>query len=53
MNTFKITYNNGDYNITRFNGTIETARRYFLGNTFNLGVGEDLLVKCVNVEEVL
>lgn len=52
MNTFKIIYDNGDYTYTRLNGTLETAKRYFVGHVFNIGTVDDLMVKCVAVEEV-
>lgn len=52
MNTYKITFANGDYFFTRFNASIEEAKAYYLGNIFNLGTVADNLQKCVDVEEV-
>lgn len=52
MKAYKIIFDNGDYEITGFNGDIETARRYYVGHVFNVGTYEDLLVTCVSVEEV-
>lgn len=34
----KVTVETGESWITEINGTLETARRYFLGNKFNVGV---------------
>jgi hypothetical protein len=45
-------YENGNKVYTRFNGTIEDARKYFVGGIFNLGAVEDNLVKCIDVEEL-
>lgn len=52
MNAFKITFDNGDSMVSRLNGNIEDARRYYLGNIFNLGVVNDDMHRCVGVEEV-
>lgn len=48
----QITYDNGDTNMTQFNGTPEEAEKYFLGNWFNLGVDTDDMHRCVKVELV-
>lgn len=48
----KCTYSNGDTVNTRINGTMETAKEYFLGNTFNIGTAEDNLQQCIKVEKV-
>lgn len=50
MITVKITYSNGNTNITGINTDLEGAKRYYLGNVFNLGVEDDLLVRVVKVE---
>lgn len=52
MKTYKITYSNGDHEITGFNGDLEAARSYYLGKTFNIGTVNDNLQKCVSVEEI-
>lgn len=52
MNTYKITFSDGDYLYTSLNAFIEKAKAYYLGNTFNLGAEADNLQKCVDVEEV-
>ena len=43
MNTYKITFSDGDYLYTRLNASIEEAKAYYLGNTFNLGTEADNL----------
>ncbi len=52
MITVKCTYSNGDTITTGINGTLETAKDYFLGNWFNIGSVEDNMQQCVNVELV-
>lgn len=37
--------------VTDFNGTIEDARRYFVGQELNVGSVDDYLVKCLKVED--
>jgi hypothetical protein len=52
----KCTYEDGNEIITGFNGTLEEAKKYFLGQYFNFGDTDehpkDKMVKCVKVEEV-
>lgn len=38
---FKIGFENGDSFETGFNGTLDEARRYYLGRVFNLGTVDD------------
>lgn len=52
MNTYKVTFSNGDYLYTQLNASIEEAKAYYLGNIFNLGTEADNLQKCVDMEEV-
>jgi len=52
MNVFKITYDNGDTVITGFNGNLEDARGYYLGNIFNLGTYRDEMHRCTAVEQI-
>lgn len=52
MKTFKITFANGNSFNTGFNGNINEARAYYLGNYFNLGSVEDDMQKCVAVEQI-
>ena len=50
MNTYKVTFSNGDYLYTQLNASIEEAKAYY--NIFNLGTEADNLQKCVDMEEV-
>ncbi len=50
MLTIQCTYSNGVKLVTRINGTIEEAKRYFLGHWFNLGIIEDNIQDCTEVE---
>lgn len=50
MIAVKVTYDNGDFTTTDFNGTLDEAERYFLGSTFNLGTERDDMHRCVKVE---
>ena len=52
MNTYKVTFSNGDYLYTQLNASIEEAKAYYLGNIFNLCTEADNLQKCVDMEEV-
>lgn len=52
MITVKCTYSNGDTITASINGTIESAKQYFLNNWFNIGSVEDNMQQCINVEEV-
>ena len=51
MHTVKVTFHNGDTLTTDINGTKEAIERYYIGNVFNLGQGEnDLMTKAVKVD---
>ena len=50
MNSYKITFSDGDSLVTSMNATPEEARDYYLGKTFNLGAEWDRLVRCVSVK---
>lgn len=52
MITVKAIFDDGDELTTRFNGTQEEAKIYYLGKTFNLGADTDRLVECVKVEVI-
>jgi hypothetical protein len=52
MITVKCHYEDGDTTTTRFNGTMEEATQYYVGNVFNIGTVTDNLQKCVKIEEV-
>jgi hypothetical protein len=50
MNSYKITFSDGDSLVTRMNATLEEATAYYLGQVFNLGAERDRLVRCNSVE---
>ncbi|MFA5071173.1 MAG: hypothetical protein WC511_02270 [Candidatus Pacearchaeota archaeon] len=54
--TVKCTYEDGNTITTGFNGTLEEAKKYFEGQSFNFGDTDehpqDKMVKCVKVEEI-
>lgn len=51
MNVFKVTFEDGDWLTTGFNGTLADAEKYYLGQTFNVGLGpDDNLQTAVKVE---
>lgn len=49
---FKIGFENGDSFETGFNGTLDEARRYYLGCVFNLGTVDDDMQRCNSVEQL-
>ena len=53
MINLKVIMENGDYFFTKFNGTEETARQYYIGKVFNMGILKDKMVKCINIEVIL
>ena len=50
--TVRVNFNNGDHLITRFNGTIEQAENYYVGNVFNIGSVQDDMQKAVSVRQI-
>lgn len=50
--TIKVNYANGDSRTTRFNGTIEEATAYYVGEVFNIGVVSDNLQECNSIEVI-
>lgn len=54
MITVKCTYSNGDVIVTPINGTLESAKEYFLGQWFNFGDNDwkedDDMQRCIRVE---
>ena len=46
----RIIYEDGTAESTRINATIDEAKRYYIGNVFNVGVVSDILKKCVDIE---
>lgn len=51
MNAYKITLKNGVYWVTSFNGSLEEAKKYFLGHIFE-GYDEKPLPPVTDVESV-
>lgn len=50
MQNYRITFENGDYFMTGFNGDLAAAKSYYLGRIFNLGTVRDNLQRCNCVE---
>lgn len=50
MQAIKVTFSDGDTLETNINGTDEEIRRYYIGQTFNLGSGDQ--DRCVTATEV-
>lgn len=47
----KVHFENGDYLVTKINATLEEATSYYVGNTFNVGLGpNDNMLKAVRIE---
>lgn len=51
MVTVEVFFEGGKRLITRMNGTLETARNYYLGNSFELSDGQSY--KAIRVEEIV
>lgn len=50
MKEITVFFSNGDKLSTCINGKEEQIRAYYLGKTFNVGVGEkDSMAKCIDV----
>lgn len=50
MMTVKVLYDNGDSVVTSINGTRSDIQAYYIGQTFNIGAGDqDLLAVGVDV----
>ena len=54
--TVKAIFENGDSLTSGFNGTLDDARKYYVGERFDLtrdvDNGPEILAKCVRVEEI-
>jgi hypothetical protein len=51
MKSIRVRFDDGNTLVTDINGTIEEIRSYYIGQVFNLGVGEnDLLVTATDVD---
>jgi hypothetical protein len=52
MNTFKVTFGNGDHLITGMNATLKEAEDYYIGNWFSLYGEERDQVEAVEVDQL-
>ena len=56
MNTYKITFADGNSLVTSMNATLDEAKAYYIGTKFQLGDTDerpyDYLVKAIKVEEL-
>jgi len=50
MIVIKATFDDGDSFITKINATPDEARKYYVGNIFNMGCEKDELRRCINIE---
>ena len=50
MLNIKIVYDDGDFEYTKINATIEDVRKYYVGRSFNLGITTDNIKRCKDVE---
>jgi len=50
MIKIKCYFENGDTIISKINGTIQDAEKYYVGNIFNIGCVADNLQKCIKIE---
>lgn len=50
MLTLKVVFSDGDYLITRFNGTKQEAETYYLNRSFNVGATTDAMKKCIETD---
>ncbi len=49
--TVKVIFEDGDYFTTRINLSYEEAKKYYIGQSWNVGFGiHDLYKKCVSIE---
>lgn len=52
MLKLKVIFEDGDYLTTRINLSLEEAKKYYIGNKFNLGSVEDNFKKCIDIVEI-
>lgn len=50
MIKIKCYFQNGDIIISKINGTIQDAEKYYVGKVFNIGSVADNLQKCIKIE---
>lgn len=49
----KVKFENPIYDFsTSFNAPLETATKYYVGQSFNMGIDSDNMQKCVAIEEI-
>jgi hypothetical protein len=57
MNSFEITYADGNTTITGMNATLAEATKYYVGTSFNFGDTQeqpkDKMVKAISVEQII
>lgn len=49
MICIEVKYQDGDTSVTRFNGTFEEAKAYYVGRVFNIGTVSDNLQRCTGI----
>lgn len=49
MNRYIVHFEDGNQLITRMNTDLKDAEKYYLGKSFNFGIGKDYIVKAVKV----
>ena len=52
MIEIKVYFDNKDSLSTKINVTFEEAKKYYIGNVFNIGIVKDKMVKCNKIELV-
>jgi hypothetical protein len=50
--TVKVKFEDGNSFITEINLSFDEAKRYYVGNYFNLGTSEDKMCKCTSIKEI-
>ena len=50
MIEIKVYFDNKDSLSTKINATFEEAKKYYVGNVFNIGIVKDKMVKCNKTE---
>ena len=53
MITIKVDFEDGDSLVTRFNGTLEEAKQYYIDKVFNMGCVNDNIVRCIDISKVV
>lgn len=53
MIELKCYYEDGDITFTNINCSLLEAKDYYIGKYFNFGIENDIMKKCVSVEQIL